>query len=52
MSTTQTNPLAERIDIVSRAAGDRFAQLELCLVISLVHITGTGELDLTMPRQV
>ena len=48
----RTNPLAERIDIVRRAAGDRFAQLELCLVIFHVHITGTGELDLTMPREV
>ena len=44
------DPLAERIDFVRQAAGDRFAGLELALVVPTVHIAGSGELDLTVPR--
>ena len=44
------HPVAERIDVVRRAAGERFDQLELCVIIQLVHITGTGAVDLTFPR--
>ena len=46
------NPVAERIDVVRRAAGERFDQLELCVIIQLVHITGTGAVDLTFPRRI
>lgn len=50
-STDQVDPLAERIDLVRRAAGDRFDRLELSLFIPTVHIAGSGEPDLSVPHQ-
>jgi len=42
--------LAERIGFLRQAAGDRFDQIELCLVLCSVHITGSAEPDLGMAR--
>lgn len=42
--------LAERIGFLRQAAGDRFGQIELCLVLCSVHIAGSGEPDLRMAR--
>jgi len=43
-------PLAERVDVIRAAAGDRFDQLELSLLITSVHLDG-DELDLSLPRR-
>lgn len=43
--------LRERLGFLRDAAGDRFDQIELCLVISSVHITGSGEPDLALSRR-
>jgi probable F420-dependent oxidoreductase len=43
--------LGERINFVREAAGDRFPDIELGLVINLIHIAGEGELDLQLPRR-
>jgi probable F420-dependent oxidoreductase len=42
--------LAGRIGFLRQAAGDRFDQIELCLVLCSVHIAGSGEPDLGMAR--
>ncbi|WAL68424.1 TIGR03621 family F420-dependent LLM class oxidoreductase [Amycolatopsis cynarae] len=43
-------PLTDRLEVVREAAGDRFGQLELSLLISVVHLDGE-ELDLSMTRR-
>ncbi|TVT35201.1 TIGR03621 family F420-dependent LLM class oxidoreductase [Amycolatopsis rhizosphaerae] len=43
-------PLTDRIEVVRKAAGDRFDRLELSLLISAVHLDGE-ELDLSMTRR-
>jgi probable F420-dependent oxidoreductase len=48
---TDSDPMAERIDFLRRAAGDRFPEIELCLVLSMVHNIGSGDLDLSLSRQ-
>ena len=45
------DPLAERIEFLRSAAGDRFAELELALVVPTVQLAGSGELNLTIPRR-
>ena len=46
----KVDPLAERIDFVCQAAGDRFAKLELCLVVTGVHLAEAGMPDLAVQR--
>lgn len=48
--TGRPTPLADRIEVVRKAAGDRFDQLELSLLITSVHLSG-DEPDLSMPRR-
>jgi len=43
--------LAQRIELVRTAAGERFAELELNLLIQAVALAGTGEPDLSLPRR-
>ena len=45
------DPLAERIDFVRKAAGDRFEPLELNMVITAMPREGETEPDLRMTRQ-
>lgn len=45
------DPLADRIDVLRQAAGDRFDQIELGLFVPTVHITGSGEPDLSLLRR-
>ena len=45
------DPLGERIDIVRRAAGDRFGALELNLAITAVPTDPSGIPDLSLPRK-
>ncbi|MGF2945691.1 LLM class F420-dependent oxidoreductase [Mycobacterium sp. Lab-001] len=45
------DPLAERVDFVRSAAGDRFASLELNLAITAVPTDGSRVPDLTMTRR-
>lgn len=45
------DPLAERVDFVRKAAGDRFDSLELNMVITAVPPVGETMPDLTMTRQ-
>lgn len=45
------DPLAERIDFVRKAAGDRFDPLELNMVITAMPKEGETEPDLRMTRQ-
>jgi probable F420-dependent oxidoreductase len=47
----RAEPLADRIDVLRGAAGDRSDQIELSLFAPSVHITASGEPDLTLPRQ-
>ncbi|RJO73673.1 TIGR03621 family F420-dependent LLM class oxidoreductase [Nocardia panacis] len=42
--------LAERVEYVRAAAGSRFADIELGLMIQAVDLHGSGEPDLTLPR--
>jgi len=48
--STADDPLAERIEFVRNAAGDRFDQLELNMVITAVPHDGSGIPDLSMTR--
>jgi probable F420-dependent oxidoreductase len=45
------DPLAERIEFVRAAAGDRFADLELNLAITAVPSDNSGKPDLSMTRR-
>ena len=45
------DPLAERIEFVKSAAGDRFADLELNLAITAVPSDNSGKPDLTLTRR-
>lgn len=45
------DPLAQRIEFVRAAAGDRFDDLELNLAITAVPPDGSGEPDLSMARR-
>jgi probable F420-dependent oxidoreductase len=45
-----TDPMAERVDFVRGAAGDRFADLELNLAITAVPTDSSGIPDLTLTR--
>ena len=45
------DPLAERIEFVRNAAGDRFDELELNIAITALPIDGSGMPDLTIPRR-
>ncbi|OBA98614.1 F420-dependent oxidoreductase [Mycobacteriaceae bacterium 1482268.1] len=49
--TATTNPLAERIDFVRRAAGDRFDELELNIAITALPRDGSGRPDLSITRR-
>ncbi len=45
------DPLAERIEFVRNAAGDRFDALELNIAITAMPIDGSGMPDLSIPRR-
>lgn len=45
------DPLAERIEFVKSAAGDRFADIELNLAITAVPSDNSGKPDLTLTRR-
>ncbi|HEY1840821.1 MAG TPA: LLM class F420-dependent oxidoreductase [Mycobacterium sp.] len=45
------DPLAERIEFVRNAAGDRFADLELNLAITAVPSDNSGKADLSLTRR-
>jgi probable F420-dependent oxidoreductase len=45
------DPLAERIDFVRKAAGDRFEELELNIAITAMPLDGSGMPDLSIPRR-
>ena len=45
------DPLAERIDFVRNAAGDRFDELELNIAITAMPSDGSGMPDLKIPRR-
>ncbi|MFF0487718.1 TIGR03621 family F420-dependent LLM class oxidoreductase [Nocardia sp. NPDC004068] len=47
---TRRGTLAERIALLRSAAGERFAALEINLMILGVHIAGSGTPDLSFPR--
>jgi probable F420-dependent oxidoreductase len=49
--STAPDPLAERVEFVRRAAGDRFDQLELNLAITGVPHDHSGMPDLSLPRR-
>jgi probable F420-dependent oxidoreductase len=49
--TETTNPLAERIEFVRRAAGDRFDELELNIAITAMPRDGSAEPDLSITRR-
>jgi alkanesulfonate monooxygenase SsuD/methylene tetrahydromethanopterin reductase-like flavin-dependent oxidoreductase (luciferase family) len=48
--STAEDPLAERIEFVKTAAGDRFDKLELNMVITAVPRDGSGIPDLSLTR--
>lgn len=43
--------LAQRVETIRAAAGDRFDRMELSLPVALVHLTGSGAPDLTVLRR-
>jgi alkanesulfonate monooxygenase SsuD/methylene tetrahydromethanopterin reductase-like flavin-dependent oxidoreductase (luciferase family) len=45
------DPLAERIDFVRKAAGDRFEDLELNVAITAMPLDSSGMPDLSIPRR-
>jgi alkanesulfonate monooxygenase SsuD/methylene tetrahydromethanopterin reductase-like flavin-dependent oxidoreductase (luciferase family) len=49
--TETTNPLAERIEFVRRAAGDRFDDLELNIAVTAMPRDGSGQPDLSITRR-
>ncbi|OBK74914.1 LLM class F420-dependent oxidoreductase [Mycobacterium sp. 1274761.0] len=49
--TATMDPLAERIDFVRRAAGDRFDQLELNIAVTALPRDGSGRPDLSITRR-
>jgi probable F420-dependent oxidoreductase len=49
--TAEADPLAERIDFVRRAAGDRFAELELNIAITALPRDESGQPDLSITRR-
>lgn len=49
--TDAADPLAERIDFVRRAAGDRFGDLELNIAITALPRDGSGQPDLSITRR-
>ena len=49
--TDATDPLADRIDFVRRAAGDRFDELELNIAITALPRDGSGQPDLSITRR-
>jgi probable F420-dependent oxidoreductase len=49
--TETTNPLAERIEFVRRAAGDRFDELELNIAVTAMPRDGSGQPDLSITRR-
>ena len=50
-ATGGQDPLAERIDFVRAAAGDRFGELELNIAITAMPVDGSGRPDLTITRR-
>ena len=48
---TVADPLAERVEFVRNAAGDRFADLELNLAITAVPSDSSGKADLSLTRR-
>ncbi len=49
--TATTDPLAERVDFVRRAAGSRFENLELNIAITALPRDGSGVPDLSITRR-
>jgi probable F420-dependent oxidoreductase len=49
--STAGDPLAERVEFVRNAAGDRFTEIELNLVITAVPHDGTGIPNLSLTRR-
>ena len=49
--STANDPLAERVEFVRNAAGERFDQIELNMVITAVPHDGTGIPDLSLTRR-
>ncbi|WP_040803904.1 TIGR03621 family F420-dependent LLM class oxidoreductase [Nocardia concava] len=47
---TQKGTLAERVALIRTAAADRFAELELNLMVIGLHVVGTGPADLSLAR--
>jgi probable F420-dependent oxidoreductase len=45
------NPLAERAAVIRDAAGSRFSELELNLLVAAVPTDGSGRADLALPRR-
>ncbi|KAA8882071.1 TIGR03621 family F420-dependent LLM class oxidoreductase [Nocardia colli] len=56
LSTSATpekpDPLAGRIELIRRVAGDRIADIELSLVLPMVHIGGVDDIDLSLLRRI
>ncbi|MFW0152533.1 LLM class F420-dependent oxidoreductase [Mycobacterium sp. smrl_JER01] len=49
-ASAEEDPLADRIEFVREAAGDRFEDLELNIAITAMPVDGSGRPDLTIPR--
>ena len=49
--TETANPLAERIEFVRQAAGDRFDDLELNIAVTALPRDGSGDPDLSITRR-
>jgi alkanesulfonate monooxygenase SsuD/methylene tetrahydromethanopterin reductase-like flavin-dependent oxidoreductase (luciferase family) len=49
--TDAADPLAERVEFVRRAAGDRFNDLELNIAITALPRDGSGQPDLSITRR-
>lgn len=50
-ATDDVDPLAERIEFVRNAAGDRFDELELNIAVTAMPVDGSGKPDLSIPRR-
>lgn len=51
VTNADEDPLADRIEFVRNAAGDRFEELELNIAVTAIPTDGSGMPDLSIPRQ-
>lgn len=51
VATDDADPLAERIEFVRQAAGERFDELELNIAVTAMPVDDSGMPDLTLPRR-